>query len=249
MVWIETPTNPLLKICDISAICKLVKSKQSNAIIVADNTFCTPIFQSPLEFGVDIVVHSITKYINGHNDVAMGVAITNNDELNEKIRFFRDTVGIFPSPFDCFLAHRGLKTLKIRMKQHMENALQVARALEASPKILKCIYPALESHPQHELYQIQMKGFSSIVSFYIKGAIKESHLFLDALKIFTLGESLGGTESLIKSPGLMNHPDIASEIREQMGIGDNFFRISVGLEDAQDLKNDLYQALDKAIPN
>ena len=201
MVWIETPTNPTLKLVDIQEVCKAVHIKDKKIIIVVDNTFQSPYLQNPILLGADIVMHSATKYINGHCDVVMGLAATNNKELFERLQFLQNAIGAVPSPFDCYLVHRGIKTLHLRMERHCENAMKIALFLESkSDNILKIYYPGLTSHPQHELAKKQQKLFGGMISFTMKGTADTTNKFLSALKIFTLAESLGGVESLIEVP-------------------------------------------------
>lgn len=238
MVWIETPTNPLLKLIDILAIQKI--AKEHKILVVVDNTFASPWIQRPLTLGADIVVHSATKYINGHSDVIGGVVVTTNEELAEKIGFLQNAVGAISGPFDSFLMHRGLKTLGLRMQRHCDNALTLAKWLSQHPDIQKIYYPGLPSHPQHELAKRQMKnGFGGMISIVIKGGVTRATTFLKATKIFTLAESLGGVESLIEHPALMTHATIPPEIRAKIGIDDGLVRLSVGIEDVQDLQDDL----------
>ncbi|CAO4364837.1 unnamed protein product [Caenorhabditis nigoni] len=248
MVWFESPSNPLLKVVDIAAIVQVAKKANPEIVVVVDNTFMSPYFQRPISLGADVVVHSITKYINGHSDVVMGAVITDNDEFQQHLFFMQLAVGAVPSPFDCFLVNRGLKTLHIRMRAHYENAMAVAKYLEANDRIESVLYPALESHPQHEVHLKQTKGMSGMISFYLKGELKESRAFLSALKVFTLAESLGGYESLAELPAIMTHASVPAETREVLGITDNLIRISVGIEDLDDLIADLDQALKIAIP-
>jgi cystathionine gamma-lyase len=247
MLWIETPTNPMLKLIDIKAVAELAKKINPHIIVVVDNTFSSSYFQTPLELGADVVVHSLTKYMNGHSDVVMGAIMTNNENLFTRLKFLQNALGIVPSPFDCSLVNRSLKTLSIRMKEHMANGLRVAQALEKNTRIEKIIYPGLESHPQHELYKRQMKGFGGMISIYVKGGLLETSTFLKELKIFSLAESLGGYESLIEHPAIMTHASVPKDQRDRLGIVDNLVRISVGLEDADDLVHDLNQALAKAV--
>jgi len=249
LVWIESPTNPLLKVIDIQAICELVRRVQPKALIVVDNTFMTPYFQRPLALGADIVVHSITKYLNGHVDVVMGCTMTSDEKLNEHFRFFQLAVGANPSPFDCYLVNRGVKTLHLRMKAHYENALRVAQYLEAHPCVEKVMYPALPSHPQHEIHKKQTKGMSGMMSFYLKGNLDETIQFLKNLKVFILAESLGGYESLAEHPALMTHASVPADERAKLGIGDNLIRFSVGVEDVDDLIADLDQAFKRLTHN
>ncbi|XP_076686882.1 cystathionine gamma-lyase isoform X3 [Andrena cerasifolii] len=241
MIWLETPTNPLLKLIDIKAITEAVKCINPELIVVVDNTFLTCYFQRPLEFGADIVVYSLTKYMNGHSDVIMGAAITNKDDIGERIRFLQNAMGIVPSPFDCSLVNRSLKTLELRMQQHMKNGLAVAKYLEVHPYVEKVIHPYLPSHPQHELALRQTSGHSGMVSFFLKG---DSRKFLKALKLFALAESLGGYESLAELPSVMTHASVPEETRLVLGINDQLIRLSVGLETERDILADLGQALE-----
>ncbi|XP_043286466.1 cystathionine gamma-lyase [Venturia canescens] len=243
MVWLESPTNPLLKLIDIKAVTELVKSQRPEIIIVVDNTFLTCYFQRPLDFGVDIVMYSLTKYMNGHSDIIMGAAITQDDELEKKLRFLQNALGIVPSPFDCSQVNRSLKTLEIRMQQHMKNGLAVAKFLENHPFVDRVIHPLLPSHPQHDLAKKQASGHSGMVSFYLKG---NSRKFLESLKIFTLAESLGGYESLAELPSVMTHASVPEADRAQLGITDQLVRLSVGLETEVDLLADIDQALKAA---
>lgn len=247
MVWVETPTNPTLKMSDIKAICEMAH-QQPNVFVVVDNTFMTPYFQRPLDLGADLVLHSLTKYMNGHSDVVMGAVATSNDSLCEKLRFLQNAIGPVPSPFDCFLVNRGLKTLHVRMREHQKNGMAVAKFLESNPRVVKVIHPGLPSHPQYELGKRQCRGYSGMVTFYIKGAEQEAKTFLSSLKVFTLAESLGGYESLAEHPAIMTHASVCKEEREVLGIHDNLIRLSVGLEDEEDLLADLQQALEKAVP-
>jgi len=243
LIWIETPTNPTMKIVDIEAIVKVVKSINSEIIVVVDNTFMSPYFQNPITLGADICVNSISKYINGHSDVIMGIALTNNKEINDRLHFIQNAVGAIPSPFDCWLANRGLKTLAVRMRQHEKNALAIAKFLEAHPLVEAVYYPGLESHKQHELAKKQMKGFGAMMSIRIKGNLDTSNKFLSSLKIFTLAESLGGVESLCELPCIMTHAAVSPEERAKLGITDTLIRLSVGIEETEDIINDLDQAL------
>jgi len=248
MVWMETPSNPLMKIIDIQAVGEVVHS-QENVIYVIDNTFASSFFQRPLDLGADIVFHSCTKYMNGHSDVLMGAVSMRDAALAERVRFIQFAAGAVPSPFDCFLANRGAKTLHLRMERHYKNGIKVATFLENHPDVLKVIHPGLKSHPQHELAMKQMKGFSGMIAFYIKGGLEQSSKFLSALKVFTLAESLGGFESLAELPAIMTHASVPKDQREVLGIGDNLVRLSVGCEDAEDLIADCAQALKIACSN
>lgn len=232
-----------MKIVDIEAIVKVVKSINSEIIVVVDNTFMSPYFQNPITLGADICVNSISKYINGHSDVIMGIALTNNKEINDRLHFIQNAVGAIPSPFDCWLANRGLKTLAVRMRQHEKNALAIAKFLEAHPLVEAVYYPGLESHKQHELAKKQMKGFGAMMSIRIKGNLDTSNKFLSSLKIFTLAESLGGVESLCELPCIMTHAAVSPEERAKLGITDTLIRLSVGIEETEDIINDLDQAL------
>lgn len=241
LIWLETPTNPLLQLTDIAAVAKI--AKENNLLLAVDNTFATPYLQRPLELGADIIVHSTTKYIGGHSDVVGGAVILNDESLYEKLKFYQNAAGGVPGPFDSWLVLRGLKTLSIRMKQHELNALEIAQYLLKHPKVLKVNYPGLKSHPQHELAKKQMSGFSGMISFEIKGEYKEVNEFMKSLKIFSLAESLGGVESLACHPASMTHASIPKEVREAKGIHENLIRLSVGIEDAEDLIADLEQSL------
>lgn len=244
MIWIETPTNPTLQVCDIAKVAEI--SKKHNVILVVDNTFLTPYFQKPLTLGADVVVHSLTKYMNGHSDVVMGACMTNNEALSKEIKFLQNAMGIVPSPFDCSQVLRSLKTLALRMKQHSESSLQIAKYLESHPKVEGVIHPGLPNHPHYELTKRQTSGHSGIFSIYIKGNLDSSKKFLQSLKKFTLAESLGGYESLAELPSVMTHASVPPEQREKLRITDNLIRLSVGLEDVKSLILDLEQAL-KAI--
>lgn len=241
LIWLETPTNPLMKLCDIIAISKI--ARDNNILVVVDNTFATPYFQKPLELGVDIVVHSTTKYLNGHSDSVGGAIILNDKKLYEQLKFNQNAAGAILSPFDSFLVLRGIKTLAIRMREHEKNALRIAEFLEAHPKVNRVIYPGLRTHPQYELAKKQMTGFSGMLSFEIKGDLKSATTFLEKLKIFALAESLGGVESLIEIPALMTHSSVLEVERRKIGITDTLIRMSVGIEDCEDLIEDLDQAL------
>jgi cystathionine gamma-lyase len=244
LVWLETPTNPLLKISDVAAISAL--AKKHGALTVVDNTFMSPYFQNPLDQGADIVLHSMTKFINGHSDVVGGALMFNSDEIRDKIFFYQNAIGPCHSPFDSWLVLRGLKTLAVRMKQHEQNALKIAAYLEGHPKVERVVYPGLKSHPQFELAKKQMKGFGGMITFFLKGGIVESRRFLENVSIFALAESLGGVESLVDHPAIMTHSSIPKEVREGLGIYDNLIRLSVGIEDADDLISDLETAFAKA---
>ena len=244
MVWVESPTNPMLKLIDLPRIAETAKKR--GILSVCDNTFMSPYFQRPLELGFDVVTHSTTKYINGHSDVVGGFACTSKDELAQKMYFLQNAVGGVPGPMDSFLVLRGVKTLGVRMERHAQNAMKVAQFLASHPKVVKATYPGLESHPQHALARKQMKGFGGMVTFDIKGGLESARKFLKTVKIFACAESLGGVESLIEHPAIMTHASVPKETREQLGITDGFIRLSVGIEDAQDLVDDLKQALEVA---
>ncbi|HWK73524.1 MAG TPA: PLP-dependent aspartate aminotransferase family protein [Povalibacter sp.] len=242
LIWIETPTNPTLRLVDIAQVAEFARKR--GVLTVVDNTFASPWVQRPLELGADIVVHSATKYLNGHSDMVGGVAVTANAELAEKIGFLQNAVGGISGPFDSFLALRGLKTLPLRMRQASESALQIAGWLEKHQQVERVLYPGLPSHPQHELAKRQMKnGYSGIVTFFVKGGLDGARSFLERLQIFTVAESLGGVESLVDHPGLMTHASIPADKRQALGIDDSLIRLSVGIEDVEDLIADLQQAL------
>jgi len=237
LVWIESPTNPMLKIVDLSAVAAIAKAHGARSVV--DNTFATPYFQRPLEHGIDVVVHSMTKYLNGHSDVVGGAIVTADDALAEKIRFLQNAVGGVASPMDSFLVLRGLKTLHVRMERHARSALAVARFLEGHAQVEKVTYPGLESHPQHALAKRQMRGFGGMLSFVVKGGLPAAKAFLEALEIFACAESLGGVESLAEHPAIMTHASVPRETREKLGIADGFVRLSVGIEGIDDVLADL----------
>lgn len=243
MVWVESPTNPLLKLVDLEAIAKIAKRR--NLISVCDNTFCSPYVQRPLDHGFDIVMHSTTKYLNGHSDVVGGVAVVaeGRDVIRDKLAFLQNAVGSVPGPFDSFLVLRALKTLPVRMERHCANAQRIAEFLEAHPKVGKVYYPGLPSHPQHALAQRQMRGFGGMVTAVLKGGLDDARRFLERCELFALAESLGGVESLIEHPAIMTHASVPKEIREALGISDGLVRLSVGIEDADDLLAELEAAL------
>ena len=241
LIWIETPTNPLMKISDIKTISQW--AKKNKVLMVVDNTFMSPYFQNPIELGADIVIHSLTKYINGHSDIIGGCLMTNNKSLFNKLWTLQNSLGPTQSPFDSWLVLRGLKTLAIRMEAHQTNALKIAKWLEAHSKIESVLYPGLKSHPQYKLAKKQMSGFGGMMTFFIKGDLKDSRRFLKRLKIFTLAESLGGVESLVDHPAIMTHHSIPKKVRESLGIKDNLIRLSIGIENSDDLIKDLDNAL------
>ncbi len=242
MVWVETPTNPMLKIVDLQAVSAV--AKRHGLLMVADNTFASPILQRPLEHGADIVMHSATKYLNGHSDMVGGMAVVgDNAELAEKMAFLQNSVGAVQGPFDSFLALRGLKTLHLRMKAHCENALALAEWLRTHPAIEQVIYPGLGDHPQHALAARQMDGFGGIVSIRVKGGYEGAKRFCERTRLFTLAESLGGVESLVNHPAVMTHASVPVERRAALGIHDDLVRLSVGVETLEDLRRDLETAL------
>jgi cystathionine gamma-lyase len=241
IIWLETPTNPLLRLVDIRAVAQV--AKKQNALLVVDNTFSSPYFQNPLELGADIVVHSTTKYINGHSDTVGGAVVTNRKEVYEAVKFYQNAAGGVPGPFDAWLTLRGIKTLAVRMRQHEENAHQVANFLVEHPRVEKVFYPGHVSHPDHELAKRQMSGFGGMVSFQFKGQLADVDKIVRKFKIFTFAESLGGVESLVCHPASMTHGAIPKEIREARGVNDTLLRLSVGIEDSEDILKDLEQAL------
>jgi len=246
LVWVETPTNPLLRLADLRAIAEICRAR--GIVTVADNTFASPYVQRPLELGFDIVVHSVTKYLNGHSDVIGGIAVVGQDArlnaLRERLGFLQNSVGAIAGPFDSFLALRGVKTLALRMERHCASALELARWLQAQPQVARVHYPGLESHPQYELAKRQMRGgFGGMISATLKTDLAGARRFLEAVRIFSLAESLGGVESLIEHPAIMTHATIPAETRATLGIGDALVRLSVGVEDVNDLRDDLRQAL------
>ncbi|MDO6674425.1 cystathionine gamma-synthase [Tenacibaculum sp. 1_MG-2023] len=246
LIWIETPTNPLMKIADIEEITKAVKAKNKDILVAVDNTFATPYLQRPLDLGVDIVMHSATKYLGGHSDLVMGALMTKNAELAEQLHFIQFAAGAIAGPMDSFLALRGIKTLHLRMQRHCENGKAVAEYLSAHPKVSEVLYPGLENHPNHVIAKKQMDDFGGMVSFRLKDESKQAALtFLESTQLFTLAESLGGVESLVSHPVTMTHASIPEEERIKIGITDSLIRLSVGVEDIEDLLADLEQALSK----
>lgn len=244
MIWIETPTNPTLKLADIKKISAIAAAK--NILVVVDNTFMSPYFQRPLELGANIVVHSATKYIGGHSDVVGGVAVTSDKAIAERLQFLTNSMGGIQGAFDAFLALRSLKTLPLRMKAHAENGMKVANYLEKHPQVEKIIYPGLASHPQHALAKEQMSGFGGMITFFIKGGLPAARKFLESVEVFALAESLGGVESLVEHPAIMTHASVPAEQRKALGIDDSLIRLSVGVEDVDDLLQDLEQAFKNA---
>lgn len=246
VIWIETPTNPLLKIIDIGKVCAWAKKQNPKPLVVVDNTFASPYFQSPLELGADIVLHSTTKYINGHSDVVGGALMCNDSELHKRLHHVQNSMGGVPGTFDAWLVLRGIKTLALRMQRHEENAMALANWLEKHPHVEKVLYPGLPSHPQHATAKKQMKGFGGMITFFIKGDITHCRRFLENVRVFSLAESLGGVESLVDHPAIMTHASIPAETRKSLGISDNLVRLSVGIEHIEDLKADLDRALKAA---
>ena len=243
MIWVETPTNPLLKITDLNAISKIVK--KNNLLFAVDSTFSTPVFLKPLDFGVDLVMHSTTKYISGHSQLIGGILITNRENLANKLKFAQKTIGAIPSPFDCWLTLLGVKTLDVRMKKHEENAIKVAEFLNNHPKISSLTYPGLSSHPMYHVAKEQMSGFSGMISFELKGGMAAGKKFLNSVKLALLAESLGSVETMVLHPASMTHGDVPKEYRLSHGFSDGLVRISVGIENVDDIINDFKQALDK----
>uniref|UniRef100_A0A8B9JS04 Cystathionine gamma-lyase n=1 Tax=Astyanax mexicanus TaxID=7994 RepID=A0A8B9JS04_ASTMX len=248
-VWSErTPSNPTMKVVDIQACSDLAHEQNKDIIVVVDNTFMSAYFQRPLALGADICMYSATKYMNGHSDVVMGLISVNREDLYERLKFLQNALGAVPSPFDCYMCNRGLKTLHLRMKQHFKNAMAVAEFLERDPRVDKVIFPGLPSHPQHELMKKQCTGCPGMITFYIKGKLEHATAFLNNLKLFALAESLGGYESLAEHPAIMTHASVPENERVVLGISDTLIRLSVGLEDEEDIIADLDQALGAAPP-
>ena len=247
MIWVETPSNPLLRITDLEMVASF--AREHGLLAVADNTFASPYLQRPLERGFDIVIHSATKYLNGHSDVIGGIAVVSGDERNaqlrERLAFLHNAIGSIAGPFDSFLVLRGIKTLDLRMRRHCENALELAGWLEGHPKVRQVRYPGLKSHPQHELAQRQMRGFGGVITFDLATDLAGTVRFLEGCELITLGESLGGVESLIEHPAIMTHASIPPELRAQIGITDSLVRFSVGVEDVADLRRDLERAFER----
>ncbi len=243
MIWVETPTNPLLRLCDIKAIAAVAQEKK--LVTVVDNTFASPYLQNPLALGADIVVHSVTKYLGGHSDVIGGAVITSRDDLYETLKFHQNAVGAVPGPWDCWLVMRGVKTLAVRMEAHQKNAMIIAQYLEKHPAVEKVMYPGLASHPQHSLAKEQMNGYGGMVSFVLKGGLESARQFLGSTKLFALAESLGGVESLVCHPVSMTHGSIPKAERDARGVVDALVRLSVGIEDIDDLVKDLEAGLAK----
>ena len=245
MIWLESPTNPLLKIVDVAAIAALAKDR--DIIVVVDNTFATPYLQRPVELGADIVMHSATKFLNGHSDMVGGIAVTADDALAERLAYLQNSIGAVQGPFDSFLALRGLKTLDVRMERSCRNAQAIAEWLENDNRVSSVLYPALESHPQYALAERQMPGGGGIVTFFIKGGLTAARRFLESCEVFALAESLGGVESLVDHPAIMTHASVPEEERAKLGISDELVRLSVGIESIDDLIADLDAALAAAL--
>lgn len=243
LIWVETPTNPNLRLADLSRIARIARDKAPRAILGCDNTFASPMNQRPLDFGFDVAMHSTTKYLGGHSDAVGGALATNSAELAERLRFCQNSLGAVMGPFDSYITLRGIKTLDVRIARHNDNAMKIARFLEEHPKIERVVYPGLASHPQHELATRQMLGFGGMVTMFVKGGLDEARRFLQRVRIFALAESLGGVESLIEHPAIMTHASLPADQREQLGITDTLVRLSVGVEDADDLIADIDRAL------
>ena len=243
MIWAETPTNPMLKLVDLVKVAAF--AKKHGLILVVDNTFCSPMVQRPLEYGADLVLHSATKYLNGHSDMVGGIVVAREQELAEQMGFLQNSVGAVAGPFDSFLAMRGLKTLHLRMKAHCASALELAGWLEKHPAIERVIYPGLKSHPQHALARRQMDGYGGIITIEVKGGLKAAKRMLERCELFALAESLGGVESLIEHPAIMTHASVPIAIRKRLGISDGLIRLSVGVEDIVDLRSELEYALSR----
>ncbi len=241
LIWVETPTNPMLRLVDLAAVAEIARRR--GVLTVADNTFASPYVQNPLQHGFDVVMHSATKYIAGHSDVVGGLLIAREAALAEQLRFLQNAGGAIAGPFDSFLALRGVKTLALRMQRHCDNALALAQWLRAHPRVDRVHYPGLPSHPQHALARRQMRGYGGMISIELKGTLAEARRFLERCRLFALAESLGGVESLIEHPAIMTHASIPAEARAALGIGDGLCRLSVGVEDLDDLRDDLAQAL------
>lgn len=243
LVWLETPTNPTLKLVDIRKVS--TEAHKHNIVVAVDNTFMSPYFQRPLSLGADLVVHSVTKYIGGHSDIVGGAVVTSRADLAERLQFLSNTMGAIQAPFDAFMCLRSLKTLPLRMRAHEANAMAVAKFLESHPKVERVIYPGLSSHPQHHIAKEQMLGMGGMITFYIKGGLSAARSFLENVQVFSLAESLGGVESLVEHPAIMTHASVPVEQRKALGIDDSLIRLSVGIEDLEDLLSDLKFAFDK----
>ncbi len=244
MLWIETPTNPLLKVTDLEAMSRI--AKENGLLYAVDSTFATPVYLRPLEWGADIVMHSTTKYLSGHNQIIGGAVVTNREDIADKLKFLQKTIGAVPSPFDCWLVLSGVKTLSLRMARHSENAQAVAEFLEAHPKVASVVYPGLKSHPKHEIAKAQMSGFSGMISFELTGGIPAGTALMNGVELCGLAESLGAVETMITHPATMTHAEVPVEERHARGLSDGLVRLSVGIEDVEDIIADLEQALAKA---
>jgi cystathionine gamma-lyase len=244
MLWVETPTNPLLKVTDLNAMSAI--AKENGLYLGVDSTFATPVFLRPLEFGADIVMHSTTKYLSGHNQLIGGVVITNRDDIRDEMKFIQKTIGAVPSPFDCWLTLLGIKTLHLRMARHAASAQQVAEHLEGHPKVARVTYPGLPSHPQHSIAKAQMSGFSGMISFELEGGIEAGKTVMNSVELMGLAESLGAVETMITHPATMTHAEVPDDERRARGLSDGLVRLSVGIEDVDDIIADLDQALAKA---
>ncbi|XP_020494903.1 cystathionine gamma-lyase [Labrus bergylta] len=248
LVWIETPTNPTMKVVDIQACSDMIHEHSKDIVVVVDNTFMSPYFQRPLALGADVCMYSATKYMNGHSDVVMGLMSVNREDLYDRLKFLQNALGCVPSPFDCYLCNRGLKTLHLRMERHFKNGMAAAKFLEADPRVDRVIFPGLPSHPQHDIMKRQCTGCPGMITFYIKGELEHASAFLSNLKLFAIAESLGGYESLAEHPAIMTHASVPEKERIVLGISDTLIRLSVGLEDEADIIEDLEQALNAAHP-
>jgi cystathionine gamma-lyase len=244
MVWLESPTNPMLRLADIAALCQVARAR--GLPVVVDNTFASPVLQRPLELGATVVLHSTTKYVNGHSDVVGGALVTSDETLAERIAFFQNAMGAVPGPMDCYLTLRGIRTLPVRMQRHTESATELASRLSRHPAVARVHYPGLAAHPQHELCKRQMKGGGGIITLELAKDLAGSRRFLERLRLFALAESLGGVESLAEHPALMTHASIPRETRLALGIGDSLVRLSIGLEHVDDLWKDLQTALEES---
>jgi len=244
LLWVETPTNPLLKVTDLAAMAEI--AREHGLVFGVDSTFATPVFLRPLEFGADIVMHSTTKYLSGHNQIIGGVVITNREDIRDHLKFIQKTIGAVPSPFDCWLALLGVKTLHLRMARHAASAQKVAEFLEAHPKVARVSYPGLPSHPQHAVARAQMSGFSGMLSFELKGGIESGRTLMNSVRLCGLAESLGAVETMITHPATMTHAEVLAEDRHARGLSDGLVRLSVGIEDVADIIADLEQALARA---
>ena len=241
MLWVETPTNPMMNIVDLKGLCEF--KNRGDILVAVDNTFATPYLQRPLDLGADIVMHSVTKYIAGHSDVVMGALVVNDSDLGERLAFLQNSAGAVPGPQDCFLVLRGIKTLHLRMDRHCENASKLVEVLLSHPKVKNVYWPGMPEHPNHDVAASQMKNFGGMISFVPTGNKDEAFRIMERMKVFTIAESLGGVESLCNHPATMTHASIPEEQRQELGITDNLIRLSVGIEDSEDLAEDLKQAL------